>query len=159
MKKIKNKSIVSILIIAALFMLYSPFYANALNMSEVEESLTCYVCVGEPLNIDRCGGGDQMRATIKTMIKEGKTKQEILDFFEKKYGEGILTIPPKRGFNLVAYAAPFVGLIIGVIIAFLLVKKWGISAETGGTETRDSALSSDMQHKIDDELSKLDEEA
>ncbi len=157
-KIMKNNSITVVMIIAALFLLYSPLDANALNVSEVEASLICYACPGEPLNIDRCGGGDQMRAIIKRMIGEGKTKQEILDVFEKQYGETILTIPPKRGFNLVAYVAPFIGLLIGAVVAFLLLKKWGITPQTAGAGAGSAALSNNIQKKINDELSKLDEE-
>jgi len=159
MKIITNKYIKRIIMIAVIFMLYTPFHAQAFTASEVENSLMCFACRGESLNKCRAGCGDHMRTTIKTMIKEGKTKDEIIGFYVKEHGETILTTPPKRGFNLVAYILPFIGLLIGAIIAFFFVKKWGKTAETatvepGATET----LSSEMQQKIDDELSKLEED-
>ena len=158
MKNITRKYLKRILMIAVIFMFYAPFHAQAFTASEVEDSLMCYSCRGESLNKCRSGCGDHMRATIKKMMKEGKTKDQILDFYVKQHGEAMLTIPPKRGFNLVAYIAPFVGLIIGVVIAFFFVKKWGVSAETGGTKEQDTDLSSEIQQKIDDELSKIEED-
>ncbi len=151
-----------VVIASLLLFLYLPTAVSALAVSEVEESLLCYACPGEPLNIDRCGGGDKMRAVIKQMIAAGKTKQEILDYFEAQFGEEILTIPPKRGFNLVAYYAPYAVFLLGILAAFLFVRKWVASGEKKSlAENRldDKVLLSDeVQKKIDSEIEKLDEE-
>ncbi len=80
-----------------LLMLLIPVTASAaLTETEVSESLICYACPGEALSIDRCSGGDQMREVISRMLKEGKSKQEILDVFVAQFGEGILTTVPKK---------------------------------------------------------------
>ena len=158
MKNITRKYIKRILMIAVIFMLYAPLHAQAFTASEVEDSLMCYACRGESLNKCRSGCGDHMRTTIKKMIKEGKAKDEILGFYVKQHGETILTTPPKRGFNLVAYIAPFVGLFIGAVIAFFLVKKWGRVVEAGGSTVISNDLDSEVQKKIDAELSKLEED-
>ena len=136
--------------------------ADALTPGEVEESLTCYACPGEPLNIDRCSGGDQMRGAIRKMIDEGKTKKEILDSFVGQFGEGILTMPPKKGFNLVAYIFPFIGLILGAVIAFVILKKWSASGKVHDAPAPDSKveeiMDETMKKKIENELKKLEEE-
>jgi cytochrome c-type biogenesis protein CcmH len=134
--------------------------ATALTPGEVEESLTCYACPGEPLNIDRCSGGDQMRAATRKMVDEGKTKKEILDYFVGQFGEGILTIPPKKGFNLVAYIFPFIGLIFGVIIALVIAKRWSASGKIHDAPDKktEEIMDEKMKKKIDSELKKLEEE-
>ena len=158
-----NRGIIQrLLMITLLCMLFAPFSAQAstYTVSEVEESLMCYACTGESLNKCRSGCGDQMRSIIKNMKRQGKSKDEVLDYFVKQHGVTILTIPQKKGFNLVAYNAPIIGLLVGIGIAFFLVRKWGKNAisETGSGETQEESLSSDMQKKIDDELSKLEED-
>ena len=40
----------------------SPGHSSALTRSEIEKNLICYACPGEPLNIDRCGFGNQLGA-------------------------------------------------------------------------------------------------
>jgi len=137
--------------------------ALALTETEVAEGLLCYACPGEPLTADRCQGGDQMRAAIRRMIAEGKTKQEILDYFAREFGEGILTYPPKRGFNLVAYVGPFVGLLIGAAVAAVVVRRWS-TAGRRRSEPRDPGsapprLDEKTRRRIEEELSHLDEEA
>ncbi len=139
-----------------------PGRAVALTETEVAESLLCYACPGEPLTADRCPGGDQMRSAIRRMIAEGKTKQEILDYFVAQLGEDILTIPPKRGFNLVAYAGPFVGLVIGLVVAAALVRRWGSAGRSGGGGDGQGPgppeVDEETRRRIDEELSHLDEE-
>jgi cytochrome c-type biogenesis protein CcmH len=156
----KKRLIMPLLLLAGAAVLY-PERSSALTRSEIEKNLICYACPGEPLNIDRCGGGDQMRAAIDRMLAEGKGKEEILAVFVEEFGDEILTAPPKKGFNLVAYAAPFVGLVIGAAVASLLVGKWAAagrrSVKSDGHKA-DEPLDEEMQGKIEEELKKLEEE-
>lgn len=136
--------------------------AYALNRSEVEKNLICYACPGEALNIDRCSGGNQMRAEIDRRLALGEDKQTILNFFVQQFGEDILTVPPQKGFNLVAYAAPFVALLIGLVIAGMLIWKWGVAgrSETGTREhdAESEALYHSMEDQVEDELKKLEDD-
>lgn len=134
----------------------------ALTRSEVEKNLICYACPGEPLNIDRCSGGDEMRAEIDRRLTLGQDKETIVNYFAGKYGDDILTVPPKKGFNLVAYAAPFAGLLIGLSIALLLVWKWAAAGRKNGefVENKPSTdeISPILKAKVTDELNKLEDD-
>lgn len=137
--------------------------ASALTETEVAEGLLCYACPGEPLNVDRCSGGDQMRDAISRLIREGKTKEEILEYFAAQYGENILTAPPKRGFNLVAYLGPFVGLVVGALVATMVVRRWSADSRSGSaTGQKAPALQAPLdettKRRIEDELSNLEKE-
>jgi cytochrome c-type biogenesis protein CcmH len=156
----KKHLIVLLLLLTGSVTLY-PMHSSALTRSEIEANLICYACPGEPLNIDRCGGGDQMRAAIDSMLAEGKGKKEILAYFVERFGDEILTAPPKRGFNLVAYAAPFVGFVIGAAFASVLVGKWAAAGRRRSKEEdpkADEPLDNEMQAKIQEELRKFEEE-
>lgn len=133
-----------------------------LTETEVSESLICYACPGEPLNIDRCSGGDQMRDVIKRMLKDGRSKEEILDYFVAQFGDSILTTVPKKGFNLVAYTGPIIGLLIGIPVALLIIRRWGSAGQKMPAEQGASGqavkLDDEMRQQIEKELSELDEE-
>jgi cytochrome c-type biogenesis protein CcmH len=133
-----------------------------LTQTEVSESLICYACPGEPLNIDRCGGGDRMRDDITRLINQGKSKPEILDYFVAQFGDSILTTVPKKGFNLVAYTGPFIALLVGVPLALLIIRRWGSVGRRQAAE-HDAAeqtvtLDEQTRLKIEKELADLDEE-
>jgi cytochrome c-type biogenesis protein CcmH len=154
----KKRSLAALLFLLALLPVSG---LAALTETEVSESLICYACPGEPLNIDRCGAGDQMRAAITRMIDEGKTKPEILDFFVARFGDDILTTVPKKGFNLLAYTGPIVALLVGIPVALLIIRRWGsanrrpLEGEAGEAET---ALDEQTRKRIEAELAALDEE-
>tara|TARA_B110000444_G_scaffold256486_1_gene292925 strand:- start:2756 stop:3175 length:420 start_codon:yes stop_codon:yes gene_type:complete len=59
----------------------------------------------------------EMEDKIDELLKEGKTKTQILDFYVNIYGERILAIPIAKGFNLMAWFGP----IIMAIISFLFI--------------------------------------
>ena len=133
-----------------------------LTETEVSESLICYACPGEPLNIDRCSGGNQMRDVIEKMLAEGKSKTEILDYFVGQFGDSILTTVPKKGFNLIAYTGPFIGLLVGFPVAFLVLRRWGSAGRKQSAEQTSSeavaSLDDEMRLRIEKELSEMDEE-
>lgn len=153
--------------IAAILMLLTTLLLPAtgiaeLTQTEVSESLICYACPGEPLNIDRCSGGNQMRDVITNMLKEGKSKAEILDYFVVQFGDSILTTVPKKGFNLIAYTGPFIGLLVGFPVAFLVLRRWGSTGRKQAAEQTTSeaaaSLDGEMRLRIEKELSEMDEE-
>lgn len=159
MSKIRQP--IRLLLALALF-LAATSQGLALTESEVSESLICYACPGEPLSIDRCSGGDQMRSSIRRLMGEGKNKDEILAYFTAQFGEEILTMPPKRGFNLVAYIGPFVGLVFGALAALLIVRKWSTAgARTGGGPGEAGELpplAETARRRVEEALANLDEE-
>ena len=150
------------IVLGTLFVLSLAATTHALTRSEVEKNLICYACPGEALNIDRCSGGNLMRAEIDRRLALGEDKQTIINFFVEQFGEDILTVPPQRGFNLVAYAAPFVALLIGLVIAGMLLWKWGAAGRGGSAsreeDARSEALYLDMEDQVEDELKKLEDD-
>ncbi len=134
--------------------------SRALTRSEVEKNLLCYACPGEALNIDRCSGGDLMRAEIDHRLAQGQDLQTILDFFVSRFGEDILTTPSKKGFNLVAWAAPFVMLIAGLVVATVFVCRWHTAGRRRTTHRARSVKAADpaLRKRIEDELQQLEDE-
>ncbi|HFQ88497.1 MAG TPA: hypothetical protein ENK27_00345 [Desulfobulbus sp.] len=157
MKTTRTEKIALLLVI---FLALLAGTSRALTRSEVEKNLTCYVCTGEALNIDRCSGGDRMRAEIDRRLARGQDLQTILDFFVSQFGEDILTVPPRRGFNLVAWAAPFVMLLIGLVVAFVVIRRWNITGRrrtaqrTAGEPAPDPA----RRRQVEEELQQLEDE-
>ena len=70
------------------------------------------------------------------MLAEGRTREEILDYFVDRYGPDILAAPPKSGANLLAWILPIVGVAAGLGALFLVVR-----AMTGRRQSVISAAS------------------
>ncbi len=150
-----------LLVFSLALLLSTPSRGFSVSSSEIENNLMCDCGCGQLLGTCECERAEAMRAMIRGMIDEGKTKEEILNSFVSQYGESILAAPPKKGFNLVAYVLPFVGLVVGVVVAVVFVRKWAFSGRREASDEGAAGradLDDELQRKIDDELKKIEEE-
>lgn len=77
-----------------------------------------------PHPASECEMKTQEYALIDTDIKAGKTEPQILQDFVQKYGVKVLAAPPAKGFNLTAWILPGVGLLMGLIVAVDITRRW-----------------------------------
>lgn len=151
------------LLLMLLLVLFIPAPSGAkLTETEVNENLYCADCLGE-MDLATCNDrtANQMRSVVTQMLNQGKSKQEILDYFVAQYGESILTLIPKKGFNIVAYLGPIIGLLVGIPVAILVIRRWGSTggdATEGGNAGSSVVLDEQTRQKIEQELTALDEE-
>ncbi len=150
-----------LIIFSLMLMLSVPSRGFSLTSTEVQSNLMCDCGCGQLLGTCECERAEEMRTMIRGMMDKGMTKEEILNSFVSQYGESILAAPTKKGFNLIAYILPFVGLLVGVIVAVIFVRKWAFSGKkeaAAEAETKGAGLNDEMQKKIDDELKKFEED-
>lgn len=73
----------------------------------------CENCGGKPLSGSYCGPASEAKDEVRFMIDRGMSDDEIIAAFRAEYGDWILSAPEKKGFNLVGYFLPVVGLVLG----------------------------------------------
>lgn len=61
-------------------------------------------------------GDAEMEVEIQKMVYQGKTKKEVMDYYVEIYGERILASPVARGFNLMAWLAPALVFLVGIVV-------------------------------------------
>jgi cytochrome c-type biogenesis protein CcmH/NrfF len=83
----------------------------------------CAQLLGECNHVG-CPNSTGERNELSAAITDGKTDQEILAAFSDKYGATVLAAPTTKGFDLVAWIAPFAFLAAGLLLAILLVLRW-----------------------------------
>jgi cytochrome c-type biogenesis protein CcmH len=88
------------------------------EVNAIAHNMYCPVCENIPL--DTCGTAacKQWRAEIRDKLSSGWTPDQIYAYFELKYGDRVLAVPPREGFNWLLYVIP--PLIILVAIYFLV---------------------------------------
>jgi cytochrome c-type biogenesis protein CcmH/NrfF len=72
-----------------------------------------------------CPDRDKELSELSTEIAAGLTDQEILNSFVSKYGMTVLAAPPAKGFDLVAWIAPFAVFGAALLGTILLIRRWG----------------------------------
>lgn len=83
------------------------------DVNEVAKDLFCPVCESTPLDVCPTQACADWRELIRTQLTEGKTKDEVHEYFARQYGDGVLADPPKRGFNLILWVLPVLAVLGG----------------------------------------------
>lgn len=87
--------------------------------------LKCVVCTGESLAESDAALAVNMRAQIRSMAAEGKSKTEIANFFRARYGDVIMLNPRLEKRTALLWLAPLLILTAG---GFILYRSTQVSA-------------------------------
>jgi cytochrome c-type biogenesis protein CcmH len=93
------------------------------SVSDLEDEVMCPVC-GTSLGLAReAPQARRERAYIARLVKSCRSKDDIKAALVAQFGDSVLALPSKDGFNLSAYVAPLLGMLLaGAVIAFALVR-------------------------------------
>lgn len=79
----------------------------------IARQLQCLECRGRSVWESMSPSAWDLREEIYLQLQMGKTRQEILEYFEAEYGPWVLMSPPRKGTNYLAYVMPFLFLGVG----------------------------------------------
>ncbi|MBN8475514.1 cytochrome c-type biogenesis protein [Sulfuritalea sp.] len=85
----------------------------------ISEELRCLVCQNESLAGSHADLAQDLRREIRTLIGQGKTDKEILDFMVARYGDFVRYRPPVKPTTWLLWGGPF--LLLGGGVAALIV--------------------------------------
>src|SRR5260221_5810047 len=101
---------------------------------DVASQLKCLVCQGESVADSPALLAQQMRAIIRQQLQSGKSEQDVIQYFQSRYGDRILYAPPQRGFNLLAWLVPIAMLLGGALLLFFVVRDWHKSSRPAAAQ-------------------------
>ena len=117
---------------------------------QLSSQLRCPVCQGLSLQDSPSELSQQMRDVVRSQLAMGKSDAEVKAYFVARYGEWILMEPKARGFNLLVYILPFVGLIAGAGVLVLAVRRWtrGRPGDASTPADLDDALGNEAESEV-----------
>ena len=123
--------------------------------AELESELVCPVCEST-LDTSNAPVALRMKAFIRARIAAGDTKSEIKAALVDQFGESVLAVPPRRGFELVAWLLPLAGLAIGVVVVAALAWHWSRGRRGDEPADADEPLDPALERRLDDELARFE---
>ena len=120
------------------------------DVNRIAKQLYCPVCESTPLDVCPTEACRQWRDLIRTMLAEGKSEEEIKQYFVAQYGDRVLAEPPNR---LVSYLVPAVIILLGVLLLARGFQMW-IKPST----TEAVPVGSDAPQAADPYIARLEEE-
>ncbi|MET0336031.1 MAG: cytochrome c-type biogenesis protein [Rhizobacter sp.] len=108
----------------------------------ISEELRCLVCQNESLAGSRADLALDLKREIRSLIKQGRSDQEIREFLVSRYGDYVLYRPPVKPVTWLLWGGPFVLLLVGLIalIGFLRKRKPAETVLTAEEQRRADAL-------------------
>jgi cytochrome c-type biogenesis protein CcmH len=112
-------------------------------------------CPGRALSDCPSSKAHDLKAEMRQKLAAGTAPEVVLTEVFAKYGEQYRAVPGFSGFALVAWLAPLVFLVAGLLVALRVAsgRRTNSSSSDVGSVTK---ISESMQQEIDEELSRID---
>ncbi len=129
------------------------------EVNAVAHQLYCPVCQNTPLDVCPTEACRDWREQIRGMLAEGKTEDEILQYFVDQFGDRVLSAPPvTTKFNYIIYIVPPLIILAGAIILFRSLKEWttpkDAATDLGEEGSEPSSQKDDYVARFEEEVKK-----
>ncbi len=119
----------------------------------------CGTCGRKRIGECTCGLAAEMRAEVAQMVAQGRSREQIYEFYIAKYGsQEPLASPIDRGFNRLAWLFPYLIGAAGAAGVGLAALRWSRreTREEAGSAPMPASDDPALQQRLDDELRDLD---
>lgn len=122
---------------------------------DVQSALMCLVC-HEALPVARSPEAYSENAYVRQLIREGKTKREILHQMVVQYGPAVLAKPPAHGFNVLVYVVPGAAVVAGLAVLGITLPRWRRRSRATAAEPVPNVpkLSDEESQRLDADLAR-----
>lgn len=93
------------------------------DVNAIAEQLYCPVCDNVPLDVCGTQACADWRDEIRMMLEEGRSVEEIEGYFVDRYGRRVLATPQASGVDLLVWILPPVGMLAGVVVLVLGLRR------------------------------------
>lgn len=93
------------------------------RVQRLGREIRCPVCRGVPIADSPSTLAIQMMEVLRQQVAGGKSDEEILKYFEERYGEWALLKPKPEGMNLAVWVLPAIFLLGGAAGIVIRLKK------------------------------------
>ena len=86
------------------------------QFSHLLRELRCLVCQNQDLADSNAGLAKDLRDEVYTLVKDGKSDDEIVHYLTARYGDFILFKPPVKAVTALLWFGPALFLLLGLFI-------------------------------------------
>jgi cytochrome c-type biogenesis protein CcmF len=117
----------------------------------------CGTCGRKRIGDFCCAKAGAMRNEVARLLDQGKTREEIYQYFIEQYGsQEPLGAPLDKGFNRLAWLFPYLVGASGALAVGLVAVRWSKRERHQDPEPESSTDDSALRSRLDDELRDLD---
>ncbi|MCB9421302.1 MAG: cytochrome c-type biogenesis protein CcmH [Ardenticatenaceae bacterium] len=125
------------------------------DVNKIARVVYCPVCESTPLDVCQTQACADWRQIIREMLEEGKSEQDVFDYFSNLYGDRVLAEPPREGFSLLIWLVPLIMVPVGLVFFGSYMRH--LRASAGQSETVESTAVSEPAAP-DDYITQIEKE-
>ena len=110
---------------------------------ELTRELRCPKCQNQDIADSNAGLAKDLRDKTYQMVRQGKAKDEIVDYMVARYGNFILYNPPLMASTLILWLGPLLVIVIGLGMVVMRSRR-----PVAAAKPVDSALSEEEQRRL-----------
>jgi cytochrome c-type biogenesis protein CcmH len=135
-----------------------PPASQAQQVQQIAAGLHCPICKDLSVADSPAPLAQQMRQEIAQKVRAGESADQIRAGFVAAYGDSVLMSPPRQGVAAVVYYVPVLVLAVGLITAFMLLRRWLRTFGPGPPQARPPQLSAAQRRAVAKAVAQLREE-
>jgi cytochrome c-type biogenesis protein CcmH/NrfF len=121
--------------VVALLLLASPAAAAPEDVAnDIASKVMSPFCPGVTLHDCPSAAAQALRDRIERWARQGLSEDQILDSLEADYGVAVRSTPPAGDGGWLAWALPGAALLVGLVLGWLLLRRWTNAATRGREE-------------------------
>ena len=144
--------LLALLLVALAFVAQAAASETRPTAAELESQLVCPICE-TTLDTSDAPIARRMKAFIRARIAAGDTKSEIKAKLVADFGTGVLAVPPRKGFDWIAWVLPLAGLAASATVVAVLAWRW---SRVDGSSDDEQPLDPEVERRLDAELARFE---
>jgi cytochrome c-type biogenesis protein CcmH len=89
----------------------------------ISEEMRCLVCQNESLSASRSDLAQDLRRELRTLIRAGRSDEQIREFMVSRYGDFVLYRPRVSPTTWLLWAGPFVLMVTAVVVLLVYLRR------------------------------------
>jgi cytochrome c-type biogenesis protein CcmH len=91
--------------------------------NKLSDELRCLVCQNQAISDSNADLAKDLRDEIYTMLQQGQSEDQIVEFMVARYGDFVLYRPPVKPVTWLLWFGPALALIVGFFVVMRIVNK------------------------------------
>ncbi|MDR2988060.1 MAG: cytochrome c-type biogenesis protein CcmH [Nocardiopsaceae bacterium] len=135
-----------------------PAPSKAQQVQQIAAGLHCPICKDLSVADSPAPLAQQMRHEIAQKLSNGESADQIRASFVAAYGDSVLMSPPRHGVAAAAYYLPLLVLLIGLVVAFAVLRRWLRAPQPDSADADAPPLSAPQRRAVAKALARFREE-
>ena len=125
--------------------------------NDLYDRIMCPICPGQTIAQSSNETSAQMRDLVLKKLRQGETEEQILQYFESRYGERAMAMPNKKGLNLMLWFLPFLIVVLLIVLIYYLIRHWSAKGPVETVPPVEEAKLAEYEEQLEKELKEYDD--